>query len=71
VTRKWFPDVGFTFSPKQLHFHRGTNHQNGENVGSEHTINGQHFSLEMHVVSLNQDVESQEDFIAAVTGVLF
>ena len=44
---------------------------NKSNFGSEHTINGQHFAMEMHIVSLNLDQATKSDFVAAVTGVLF
>jgi hypothetical protein len=71
VTRKWFTDVQFSFSPKQLHFHRGLNHKRRSNDGSEHTINGHHYDQELHIVSLNQDESTQHDFVAAVTGILF
>lgn len=41
------------------------------NIGSEHELDGEHLSLEMHIVSLNLDLSTQNDFKAAVTGVLF
>ena len=39
--------------------------------GSEHTIDGKNFDLEMHIVNLNQDESTKEMFRAAVIGILF
>ena len=60
-----------SFTPAQFHFHKGVLHSNPENIGSEHTLNGQHFDLELHIVSLNLDEATSGEFRAAVTGLLF
>ena len=49
-----------TFDGVQFHFHHG----------SEHTIDGKRFDLEMHTVHLPQEVNEQEINYAAV-GVIF
>jgi len=60
-----------TFSPKQIHFHSGVSHSDPNNMGSEHTYNGNHYALEMHIVHLNEDPKTQDFFKAAVVGVMF
>lgn len=40
-------------------------------MGSEHTYNGKHFPLELHIVHLNEDEDTQDLFKAAVVGVMF
>ena len=58
LTKLWYPDIDFTFTPKQFHFHRGfgiSNKSDTSDDGSEHTIDGQHFQVEMHIVNLNQN----------------
>lgn len=39
--------------------------------GSEHTIDGKYFDLEMHIVNLNLDESTKDMFMAAVIGILF
>lgn len=39
--------------------------------GSEHTLNGEHFDLEMHIVNLNLSTNTKRKFLAAVIGILF
>nr|CDS25868.1 carbonic anhydrase [Hymenolepis microstoma] len=53
---------GGAFCIKQFHFHWGMN----SSVGSEHTINGRTFPLEMHVVAF--DYELYSDFSEAAKG---
>ncbi|VDN97690.1 unnamed protein product [Rodentolepis nana] len=53
---------GGAFCIKQFHFHWGMN----SSVGSEHTINGKTFPLEMHIVSY--DYELYESFAEAAKG---
>lgn len=40
-------------------------------MGSEHTFNGKHFALEVHIVHLNMNPKTQDKFKAAVIGVMF
>lgn len=60
-----------TFIPKQFHFHSGVTHANPSNMGSEHTFDGRHFDLELHIVHLNMNPKTQDFFKAAVIGVMF
>lgn len=60
-----------TFTAKQFHFHSGTTHANPGNFGSEHTYDGKHFDLEMHIVHLNMNEKTKHIFAAAVVGVMF
>lgn len=71
VTQKWYPDDEFVFSPAQFHFHHGLAHKHKSNCGSEHTLNGKHYDLEMHIVTLNKNPENNKKLIAAVTGIIF
>ncbi|XP_057325336.1 carbonic anhydrase 7-like isoform X1 [Microplitis mediator] len=50
---------------KQLHFHWGVNN----NEGSEHTINGQSFPLEMHLVHYKKDYDSFKDALNHTDGI--
>ena len=61
------------FEPIQFHFHSGVMHSNPANMGSEHTYNGKHFDLELHIVHFNKNKtkESQDFLLAAVIGVMF
>lgn len=52
---------GIKYCLKQLHFHWGDNYERG----TEHTIDGQHLALEMHLVHLNENNE------IAVLGVMY
>lgn len=66
-------DLGDTYKAHQLHFHWGS--VNGQ--GSEHTVDGQAFPIEMHIVTYDSGRFSQiEDALdgmnsLAVLGVLF
>jgi carbonic anhydrase len=72
LTQLWYPGVDFSFTPKNFHFHQGQGETPGPlDDGSEHTIDGNHFDLEMHIVNLNLDEKTQDLFKAAVIGVLF
>lgn len=64
--------LGDLFIVEALHFHWGAKN----NIGSEHTIDKEHFPLEMHIVHRNIKYESFEDALLhpdglAVLGVLF
>ena len=67
----WYPEHdSITFKPDQFHFHMGhgqKRHDSSDN-GSEHTFDGEHKDMEMHIVSLNED---KDTFLAAVVAVLF
>ncbi len=54
-----------------MRFHYGTSHKNQSENGSEHTFNGVHMDAELHIVHMNEDPETHDKFIAAVTGILF
>ena len=72
IVNKWYPDISnMTFAPKQFHFHHGTNHKNESENGSEHTFNGVHMDAEMHIVHMNENPDTTDNFLAAVTGILF
>lgn len=71
ITKQWYPDDEFFFTPVQFHFHQGVDHVHEANMGSEHTLAGRHLDAELHLVSLNKDERTQDKFRAAVTGVLF
>lgn len=60
-----------TYTAAQFHFHSGLHHANTKLMGSEHTYNGKHFPLELHIVHINEDEETQDKFKAAVVGVMF
>ena len=40
-------------------------------MSSEHTIDGELFDMEMHIVNMNEDEKTKDLFLAAVIGVLF
>lgn len=40
-------------------------------MGSEHTYDGRHFDLELHIVHLNEDDATKDKFLAAVVGIMF
>ena len=73
LTEKWFPDTEpISFTPAQFHFHKGKGEKKGKfDNGSEHTLNAEYFDLEMHIVNLNLNKETQEKFLGAVVGILF
>ncbi|KAG1660186.1 Carbonic anhydrase [Nymphon striatum] len=58
-----------TYRFLQLHFHWGSK----DSLGSEHTINGEHLPLEMHLVHANPEADDPlaESDGLAVLGVLF
>lgn len=60
-----------TYRPLQFHFHSGVNHANVDDMGSEHTYNGEHYPLELHIVHSNDDEDTQDWFKYAVVGVMF
>jgi len=61
-----------SFTPTNIHFHKGTaGTADLEDDGSEHTLNGEHFDLEMHIVNLNHNTNTKKKFLAAVIGILF
>lgn len=39
--------------------------------GAEHTLDGIHYDMEMHIVSMNENVHNKDKLIAAVTGIIF
>lgn len=58
LSQFWFPEVDpISFTPAQFHFHKGMGKYvtTSKDNGSEHTLNGKHFDLEMHIVNLNLD----------------
>lgn len=72
IVNKWYPEIqNMTFIPKQFHFHYGTHHKNDSENGSEHTFNGVHMNAEMHIVHFNENPDTKDKFLAAVTGILF
>ena len=73
MSQWWFPETDpITFTPAQFHFHKGNGERNGKSDnGSEHTYNGNHMNLEMHIVNLNLDKSTQDKFLAAVIGIVF
>ena len=64
VTKKWYPDDKFEFTPTQFHFHHGKD-------GAEHTLSGVHYDVELHLVSLNHNPDTKDKFLGAVTGIIF
>lgn len=50
---------------EQIHFHWGSK----DHTGSEHTVNGKIFSMEMHVVHYRQSAKSFEDALNVPSGV--
>lgn len=73
LSQWWFPEIDpISFTPAQFHFHKGRGAAKGKNDnGSEHTVNGHHLDLEMHIVNLNLNKDTQDKFIAAVIGIVF
>uniref|UniRef100_A0A7S3FVH0 carbonic anhydrase n=1 Tax=Strombidium rassoulzadegani TaxID=1082188 RepID=A0A7S3FVH0_9SPIT len=74
LAQLWHPDLTeMTFVPKQFHFHMGKGHKGHgkKDKGSEHTLDGNHLDMEMHIVCLNLDASTKDKFLAAVVGVLF
>ena len=56
LQEKWYPDKKLiSFTPTQVHFHHGRSHSKSAENGSEHTFDGKHYDLEIHIVSLNND----------------
>lgn len=71
-----FPDdkedvSSMTFKCKSFSFYSGVNHADVTRMGSEHTFNGKHFPLELHIVHENESPNTQAYFKAAVIGVMF
>jgi len=58
------------FTPKQIHFHKGTT-SSLKGDGSEHTFSNKYYPLEMHIVHMNEIDKDEEKFIAAVVGIIF
>lgn len=61
-----------TYKADHLHFHWGTD----SSPGSEHTIDGMQFPMEMHIVHLNQNYHSKQEALKhpdglAVVGIMF
>jgi len=54
-----------------MHFHHGHSHKNNLKNGAEHTLNGIHYDMEMHLVSMNNNPANKDLLIAAVTGIIF
>ncbi|XP_053219563.1 carbonic anhydrase 4-like [Podarcis raffonei] len=50
------PSLPAKYHLKSFHFHFGTNHH----AGSEHAINGQHYSMELHVVHTKNGISTKE-----------
>jgi len=74
LSQFWFPEIDpISFTPAQFHFHfgKGKYSTTSKDNGSEHTLNGKHFDLEMHIVNLNLNEESKDKFLAAVIGIFF
>lgn len=74
LSQFWFPEIDpISFTPAQFHFHKGKGkyRTTRKDDGSEHTLNGKHFDLEMHIVNLNLNKETKDKFLAAVIGILF
>ena len=73
MSQWWFPEIDpISFTPAQFHFHTGKGvTKSKSDDGSEHTLNGKHFDMEMHIVNLNLNKETQDKFLAAVIGILF
>ncbi len=53
-----------------MHFHYGHDQEHDSDKGAEHTIDGVHYDMEMHIVSMNQGA-NKDKIIAAVTGIIF
>ena len=71
VGGQWNLSAGnLTFTPAQFHFHQGYGQSNetAEDDGSEHTLEGKHYPLEMHVVHM---ADNDGGYVASVIGVLF
>lgn len=66
-----FKHLDVTFSPVQLHFHRGLLHKKVSHIGSENQLNGKNLDLEMHIVSINRNKNTQTKLAASVVSVLF
>ncbi|XP_056152540.1 carbonic anhydrase 4-like [Lampris incognitus] len=49
-----------TYSPLQFHFHWGKFHHQSNHPGSEHTLDGHRFPMEMHVVSLKKGLTVEQ-----------
>lgn len=58
-------DLRATYKAVQFHFHWGE--QGGP--GSEHTIDGEQYPMEMHIVHMRQDFKSLEEALKDKTGV--
>ena len=71
ATKQWFPDEEFIFKPAQFHFHKGHTFKNQSMNGAEHTLDGVHYDMEMHIVSMNENKHNKDKLIAAVTGIIF
>ena len=71
LTKLWYPNHTFSFTPDHFHFHLDDGVQSAKKDGSEHAIDGQHFDMEMHVVNLNGDNATKDLFLAGVIGILF
>ena len=54
-----------------MHFHYGKNYASDKENGAEHTLDGVHYNMEMHIVSMNQNPENKHLLLAAVTGIIF
>ena len=67
----WNLNIGeLQFRPVQFHFHMGKGSTSSPtDDGSEHTIEGKHYPLEMHIVHLADD--PSVGYVASVVGVLF
>ncbi|CAI5791005.1 carbonic anhydrase 4-like [Podarcis lilfordi] len=50
------PSLPAKYHLKSFHFHFGTNHH----AGSEHAINGRHYSMELHVVHTKNGISAKE-----------
>lgn len=61
---------GNNYTALQVHFHwiHKKTSEDGENAGSEHTVNGQHYDAEMHIVHIKQGYSSAADVAHMVDG---
>ncbi|KAJ9579380.1 hypothetical protein L9F63_024512, partial [Diploptera punctata] len=58
------PENGYVFS--QMHFHWGEY----DNDGSEHTVDGKRYPMEMHVVHFKSSYKTQESALREKDGII-